>query len=261
MGYGDGPDEVARVRASADLLAGYYHGVHKATLEYIASVTPEELSRVVDERWDPPVTAERAAGEHRRRQCAAPGPGGLRAWHRVIQIRWWWPPIGVAAMILLGLAVGHGIHPARRLVPRVRATMPCASLAYLANPLVLVVARARCGGLWRCIGGGGGSRRSRSCFRRPPICSCSSSSRCSGGTTEDGLAYPSGHITMTTVVLGLFVLVAGGALWAVLIAVGYVGTRDGRGGVHVPLLHRHRRWRYCWGRRSCASRRWSPGAT
>jgi hypothetical protein len=57
MGYGDGPDEVAKVRASADLLAGYYHGVHKATLEYIASLTPDELARVVDDHWDPPVTA------------------------------------------------------------------------------------------------------------------------------------------------------------------------------------------------------------
>jgi hypothetical protein len=57
MGYGDGPEEVAKVRASADLLAGYYHAVHKATLEYIASVTPEELARIIDERWNPPVTA------------------------------------------------------------------------------------------------------------------------------------------------------------------------------------------------------------
>lgn len=57
MGYGHSPDEVGRVRAPADLLAGYYHAVHKAALEYIASVTPEELSRVVDEHWDPPVTA------------------------------------------------------------------------------------------------------------------------------------------------------------------------------------------------------------
>lgn len=57
MGYGDGPDEVGKVRAPADLLAGYYHAVHKMTLEYIASVTPEELNRVVDENWDPPVTA------------------------------------------------------------------------------------------------------------------------------------------------------------------------------------------------------------
>jgi hypothetical protein len=56
-GYGHGPDEVGRVRASADVLAGYYHGVHKVTLEYIASVTPDELNRVVDKRWHPPVTA------------------------------------------------------------------------------------------------------------------------------------------------------------------------------------------------------------
>ncbi|MGV0793955.1 mycothiol transferase [Mycolicibacterium sp. XJ1819] len=57
MGYGHTPDQVAKVHAPADLLAGYYRAVHKATLEYLASVTPEELSRIVDERWDPPVTA------------------------------------------------------------------------------------------------------------------------------------------------------------------------------------------------------------
>jgi hypothetical protein len=56
-GYGHDADQVGRVRASADLLAGYYHAVHKVTLEYIASVTPDELSRIVDRRWHPPVTA------------------------------------------------------------------------------------------------------------------------------------------------------------------------------------------------------------
>ncbi len=56
-GYGHGPDEVSKVQAPADLLAGYYHAVHKVTLEYIASVTAEELSRVVDTHWTPPVTA------------------------------------------------------------------------------------------------------------------------------------------------------------------------------------------------------------
>jgi hypothetical protein len=56
-GYGHSADDVNLVRASADLLAGYYHAVHKVTLEYIASVTPEELSRIVDKRWNPPVTA------------------------------------------------------------------------------------------------------------------------------------------------------------------------------------------------------------
>jgi hypothetical protein len=56
-GYGHGPDDVAKVRASVDLLSGYYHAVHKLTLEYIASVTAGELSRIVDTNWDPPVTA------------------------------------------------------------------------------------------------------------------------------------------------------------------------------------------------------------
>ena len=56
-GYGHDTDDVGKVRAHADLLAGYYHAVHKVTLEYIASVTPDELGRVVDKRWNPPVTA------------------------------------------------------------------------------------------------------------------------------------------------------------------------------------------------------------
>ncbi len=56
-GYGHGPDDVAKVRVPADLLASYYHAVHKVTLEYIATVTAEELGRVVDTHWTPPVTA------------------------------------------------------------------------------------------------------------------------------------------------------------------------------------------------------------
>jgi hypothetical protein len=56
-GYGHTPEDVAKVRAPADLLAGYYHAVHKMTLEYIATVTAEELARIVDENWNPPVTA------------------------------------------------------------------------------------------------------------------------------------------------------------------------------------------------------------
>lgn len=56
-GYGHTPEDVAKVRVPADLLAGYYHAVHKVTLEYIASVTPDELSRIVDTNWNPPVTA------------------------------------------------------------------------------------------------------------------------------------------------------------------------------------------------------------
>ncbi|MGH3633253.1 mycothiol transferase [Mycobacterium sp.] len=56
-GYGHSLDDVAKVQAPARLLAGYYHAVHKLTLEYIASITGDELARVVDTHWDPPVTA------------------------------------------------------------------------------------------------------------------------------------------------------------------------------------------------------------
>lgn len=57
MGYGHSPEDVAKVHAPADLLAGYYLAVHKATLAYIAGVTTEELGRIVDTNWNPPVTA------------------------------------------------------------------------------------------------------------------------------------------------------------------------------------------------------------
>ncbi|MCZ0727511.1 mycothiol transferase [Mycolicibacterium iranicum] len=56
-GYGHTPDEVAKVRAPAALLAGYYRAVHKLSLEYVASVSEDELARVIDKRWTPPVTA------------------------------------------------------------------------------------------------------------------------------------------------------------------------------------------------------------
>ncbi len=56
-GYGHSPEDVAKVQASADLLAGYYHAVHKVTLDFVAGVTAEDLARIVDRNWDPPVTA------------------------------------------------------------------------------------------------------------------------------------------------------------------------------------------------------------
>jgi hypothetical protein len=56
-GYGHSADQVAKVRAPADLLRGYYHAVHLVTLEFVASVTAEDLARIVDKRWTPPVTA------------------------------------------------------------------------------------------------------------------------------------------------------------------------------------------------------------
>ncbi|WP_099023660.1 mycothiol transferase [Mycolicibacterium palauense] len=57
MGYGHTAAEVGKVRAPAELLAGYYHAVHAMTLDYVTTVSAEELARIVDSRWDPPVTA------------------------------------------------------------------------------------------------------------------------------------------------------------------------------------------------------------
>ena len=58
VGYGHTPEQVAKVRfeKAADLLA-YYDAVHERTQQYVDSITADELDRVVDTRWDPPVTA------------------------------------------------------------------------------------------------------------------------------------------------------------------------------------------------------------
>ncbi len=55
-GYGQTPDDVAAVRASGELLAGYHADVHALTLDYLQPITADELARVVDTNWDPPVT-------------------------------------------------------------------------------------------------------------------------------------------------------------------------------------------------------------
>ncbi|EGD43084.1 hypothetical protein NBCG_02581 [Nocardioidaceae bacterium Broad-1] len=58
MGYGQSAAEVAAFRLEdPTLLTGYYEAVHAATLELVDSLSDEDLARVIDERWDPPVTA------------------------------------------------------------------------------------------------------------------------------------------------------------------------------------------------------------
>lgn len=56
-GYGHSPEQVAAVRPdSAQLLVDYYDVVHSRTRRFLRDLKPEDLDRVVDERWDPPVT-------------------------------------------------------------------------------------------------------------------------------------------------------------------------------------------------------------
>lgn len=55
-GYGQTPDEVGQVRASDDLLLGYVHAVQVESADVLASLADDDLDRVVDDAWDPPVT-------------------------------------------------------------------------------------------------------------------------------------------------------------------------------------------------------------
>ncbi|MGW4753720.1 mycothiol transferase [Streptomyces chartreusis] len=56
-GYGHTPAKVAKVQVdSGDLLTGYYDAVHTRTLDRLRDIAAKDLERVVDERWDPPVT-------------------------------------------------------------------------------------------------------------------------------------------------------------------------------------------------------------
>lgn len=55
-GYGHSADDVAKVQATAQNLVGYYRAVHELTLAYVARLDADELERVIDENWDPPVT-------------------------------------------------------------------------------------------------------------------------------------------------------------------------------------------------------------
>ena len=56
-GYGHRPDDVAAVVVDKpDLLTGYYDAVHEQTLAYVAGLDDAALDRIVDERWDPPVS-------------------------------------------------------------------------------------------------------------------------------------------------------------------------------------------------------------
>ncbi|MGH3198781.1 MAG: mycothiol transferase [Streptosporangiaceae bacterium] len=56
-GYGHSSRQVAQVTVpSGDLLTGYHDAVHEQTIRLVSGVTDADLSRVVDEAWDPPVT-------------------------------------------------------------------------------------------------------------------------------------------------------------------------------------------------------------
>ena len=57
IGYGHDADEMAAVQPDGtDVLLAYLTEVQRRTTDMLAGLSATELDRVVDERWDPPVT-------------------------------------------------------------------------------------------------------------------------------------------------------------------------------------------------------------
>jgi uncharacterized damage-inducible protein DinB len=57
IGYGHDAAQVDAVRPeSADALIEYYDAVHARTKAYLETLSAADLDRIVDERWNPPVT-------------------------------------------------------------------------------------------------------------------------------------------------------------------------------------------------------------
>jgi uncharacterized damage-inducible protein DinB len=56
-GYGNTPEQVAAITVeSAGVLTAYYDAVHERTILYVSTLTDDDLPRIVDKSWDPPVT-------------------------------------------------------------------------------------------------------------------------------------------------------------------------------------------------------------
>ena len=55
-GFGQTTDEVGAVRAPAELLVAYSDAVHEQTRSYVVQLRDDDLDRVVDTAWNPPVT-------------------------------------------------------------------------------------------------------------------------------------------------------------------------------------------------------------
>jgi uncharacterized damage-inducible protein DinB len=56
-GYGHTPKQVAAITVkSGETLTAYYDAVHERTIRYVRTLIDDDLSRIVDTYWDPPVT-------------------------------------------------------------------------------------------------------------------------------------------------------------------------------------------------------------
>jgi hypothetical protein len=130
----------------------------------------------------------------------------------------WWPPIGLLAMVLLGLIVGrHSTSVDDWFIRTGRAEPYLGRLLIFTDPRVVFTLWVITVGVelyrrrWRMV----------ALIVATPVVALIAERVCKplfGRDKAGGLAYPSGHTALTVVVLGLAVLVAGGAAWAVVSA-------------------------------------------
>lgn len=55
-GYGQSSEDVGALATTSELLAGYGEAVTAKTRAWVSDLSDDELDRVVDDAWDPPVT-------------------------------------------------------------------------------------------------------------------------------------------------------------------------------------------------------------
>lgn len=57
IGYGNTSEQVGAVKPDEpELLVGYHEAVARYTREYLDTIDAAELDRIIDDRWDPPVS-------------------------------------------------------------------------------------------------------------------------------------------------------------------------------------------------------------
>ena len=130
-----------------------------------------------------------------------------------------WPVLAVAAMLVLGAAVGKRSTPLDDWFHRFRHT-PARELLVFSDPYLLIF--VLCVGFLVALS----LRR----WRLAVVVICSPLvgvflarvlKQLFGRENDGALAYPSGHTTAVVVVSGMIALVAGGAMWAVLAAIAF----------------------------------------
>ena len=130
----------------------------------------------------------------------------------------WWPLVGLAGLVALGLVVGKGTTPLDAWFTRTGEEHPLLGrLLFFTDGRLVFVA-------WAIV-------LAATLFRRrwrfaavvvaTPLAAVASArlfKRLFGRLSDGALAYPSGHTTLAVVVLGLAVLTAGVAVWSVATA-------------------------------------------